>query len=261
MRVLIFNGSPRMKRSNTERILNPFIEGLKETGAEVGHVYLRRLNIQPCNGCLSCWLRTPGQCAINDDINILREKFMETDVFILATPIYLFSSSGYLKMLTERLFFPFTLPEYLLMDDKVYHPIRFPERKWKSLLIANGAFDGEDVFKPLIDMYERMMHNVVDEEGKSAFVSLGNITIGFGELFADTDVKCNYNKFHEVMKMAGRELGLQGSISNETLKLASRPLYFYAGMDRTQAIERNNQLIEEYKRKFKLLDMIKGANS
>ena len=34
MKILAFNGSPRMKRSNTDQILQPFLEGARQAGAE-----------------------------------------------------------------------------------------------------------------------------------------------------------------------------------------------------------------------------------
>lgn len=250
MKILIFNGSPRMKNGNTEKILTHFIKGAREAGAEVEEVYLRQMCLKPCNGCLSCWLRTPGICAINDNIHILREKFLEADVFVLATPIYLFSSTGFMKILMERLFFPLTLPEYLLVEGKVYHPIRFPERKWKCLLITNGAFDGDDVFKPLNDTYDRMIHNVVDDKGSSAFINLGAINIGFGELFADDYIMSKCDPFFDGMKKVGEEMVRHSYICDETLEAVNRPLYQYAGITRQQAIEKNNEMIEEYKAKI-----------
>jgi multimeric flavodoxin WrbA len=41
MKVLAINGSPRGARGNTERILQPFLEGAREAGAETEVVYLK----------------------------------------------------------------------------------------------------------------------------------------------------------------------------------------------------------------------------
>ena len=35
MKVIAFNSSPRMDKGNTALILNPFLEGMREAGAEV----------------------------------------------------------------------------------------------------------------------------------------------------------------------------------------------------------------------------------
>lgn len=249
-----------MKRGNTEIILTPFLEGAREAGAEVEVVYLRRMKIQPCIGCFNCWFRTPGICAIKDDIHILRDKLMESDIIIYATPVYLFSCTGYMKILMERLLFPFTMPEFFLVDNKVYHPARFPDQKWKSLLIANGAFDGEDVFKPLIDMYERMLKNAVNESEESIFPSLGSITIGFAELFADENVRSCCSQFFGIMKNAGQELAGQGFLTKKTLATVNKPVYYYAEMTRQQAILKINTIVEESKNRYILPNYLHTIN-
>ncbi|WP_332882068.1 flavodoxin family protein [Methanosarcina horonobensis] len=47
MKVLAINSSPRMDKGNTALILNPFLEGMKEAGAEVELFYTKKLNINP----------------------------------------------------------------------------------------------------------------------------------------------------------------------------------------------------------------------
>jgi len=88
MKVLAFNGSPRMGKGNTALILNPFLEGMRETGAEVELFYTRKLKIKPCTGELLCWDDKPGQCHISDDMQLLYPKLRKTNILVLATPVY-----------------------------------------------------------------------------------------------------------------------------------------------------------------------------
>jgi multimeric flavodoxin WrbA len=67
MRVLAINGSPHMDNGNTAMILSPFIEGMKEAGADVDLIYTKKLNIGPCNGDMNCWFKNPDQCGRKDD--------------------------------------------------------------------------------------------------------------------------------------------------------------------------------------------------
>ena len=60
MKVLVFNGSPNMDKGNTALILSPFVEGMREEGVEVELQYVKRLKINPCQGEMNCWLKTPG---------------------------------------------------------------------------------------------------------------------------------------------------------------------------------------------------------
>jgi multimeric flavodoxin WrbA len=86
MKVLAINSSPRMDKGNTALILNPFLEGMKEAGAEVELFYTSKLNIHSCTGEFNCWLKTPGKCLHKDDMKMLYPKFAEADVVVFATP-------------------------------------------------------------------------------------------------------------------------------------------------------------------------------
>ena len=53
MNVLILMGSPRLL-GNTAELCKPFMEELKENGAEVRYVTLADKDIRPCKGCYAC---------------------------------------------------------------------------------------------------------------------------------------------------------------------------------------------------------------
>ncbi len=88
MKVLAINSSPMMDKGNTALILDPFLEGMKEAGADVELFYTRKLNINPCLGELDCWLKTPGKCIQDDDMQMLDPIMREADIIVLATPVY-----------------------------------------------------------------------------------------------------------------------------------------------------------------------------
>ena len=80
MKVLAINGSPKMDKGNTALILGPFLEGMEEKGAEVEILYTKKLNIKPCEGEISCWIKTPGECFQKDDMEMVLAKLREADV-------------------------------------------------------------------------------------------------------------------------------------------------------------------------------------
>jgi multimeric flavodoxin WrbA len=87
-RAVVLNGSLRMEKGLTGKILTPFLEGMKQAGAVVDMFYVKRMNILPCEGDLSCWNKNPGRCHIADDMQILYPKLREADILIIATPVY-----------------------------------------------------------------------------------------------------------------------------------------------------------------------------
>ena len=74
MNILLINGSPKGKRSNSLKLANSFIEGLKQKKEENGEqvtvceMDVAALKIGACRGCFSCWQATPGECCIKDDM-------------------------------------------------------------------------------------------------------------------------------------------------------------------------------------------------
>ena len=53
LKVLAINSSPHKGNGNTALVLTPFLEGMKEAGAEIETVYTEDLNIRPCRGDLA----------------------------------------------------------------------------------------------------------------------------------------------------------------------------------------------------------------
>ena len=69
VKVLAINSSPRMNKGTTALILNPFLKGMKEKGAEIEKLYTQKLDIKPCTACFNCWFPTDGECSIRDDMD------------------------------------------------------------------------------------------------------------------------------------------------------------------------------------------------
>jgi len=88
-RVVAVNGSPKMEKGYTELILRPFIEGMREAGAEIDLFYLKRLEIKPCKGEFHCWNTKPGECMIKDDMQTVIAALKRADILVLATPVYI----------------------------------------------------------------------------------------------------------------------------------------------------------------------------
>ncbi|MFW9991442.1 MAG: flavodoxin family protein [Candidatus Odinarchaeota archaeon] len=88
MKVLAINSSLNMNEGYTAVILNPFLEGMEVTGAEIELFFTRKLRIKSCRACYDCWFKTPGRCAVNDDMQWLLPKFKKAEIWVLASPIY-----------------------------------------------------------------------------------------------------------------------------------------------------------------------------
>jgi multimeric flavodoxin WrbA len=133
MKLLVFNGSPRKSKGTTDILLEAFIEGAKESGAEVEKHHIVDLNIGGCRGCFNCWWVTPGKCIQRDDMDTLLPAIAEADIMLLGTPIYGRNVTHYVQRLMERTF-SFSLPEMMVQEGETRHPGRI--RKFPRLVFA-----------------------------------------------------------------------------------------------------------------------------
>lgn len=99
MKVLGICLSPR-KNGNSEILLRQALQGAKELGAKIEFVSIRKMKIEPCNGCLGC--RTAGVCRIKDDMRDVYPKLLEADGIIFSTPVYFWSLPGGGKTFLDR---------------------------------------------------------------------------------------------------------------------------------------------------------------
>ena len=83
MNILLINGSPKGKRSNSLRLANSFIEGFKEgyksknEAISIDEMHVASMNVGACKGCFACWQKTPGVCCINDDMQTVIGKCLK----------------------------------------------------------------------------------------------------------------------------------------------------------------------------------------
>ncbi len=150
MKILAVNGSPRKKKSNTDRLLLPFIEGAKEEGAEVDLLYLQGKKIKPCLGCFNCWLKTPGVCAQKDDMAGVLDLLRNADVLVLATPLYICSMTAQMKVMLDRII-PLILPFIEVRDGRCTHFMRDGSKESSMVLISNCGFHEMRHFDELVD--------------------------------------------------------------------------------------------------------------
>ncbi|MDR3205677.1 MAG: flavodoxin family protein [Candidatus Methanoplasma sp.] len=91
MRVTVFNGSP-LASGNTSALSSVLMAKLVERGAVVEEIMLFQKNLLGCNHCNRC--RTgdlPMRCSIPDDMIHLYNKFLDSDLLIFASPIYMWN--------------------------------------------------------------------------------------------------------------------------------------------------------------------------
>jgi len=154
-KIIAIYGSPRRK-GNTAVLLKKAIEGARDAGADVEEIVLRDLKMSPCleiYGCLQA-----GECAIKDDFQMARDKILNAQGLILASPVFFYSVSSHTKILMER-FQSLWVKKYWV--DKT--PKNEPANHRKGMFISVGATKGKKLFDGLL-LSVRYFFDVLDME-------------------------------------------------------------------------------------------------
>jgi multimeric flavodoxin WrbA len=97
--VLGLFGSPR-KGGNTDILLEEFLRGCSERGADCERIRLCDLRVGGCKGCSGC--EKTGRCVVEDDMRSVYEALERTNRIVLAAPIYFYNVPAQAKAVIDR---------------------------------------------------------------------------------------------------------------------------------------------------------------
>lgn len=142
MRVLGIFGSPR-RGGNTDILLEETLKGAEGEGAEVDRLYVTDYVITPCKECHGC--DETGRCVILDDMEKVYPKLIESDLIVLASPIFFYGVTAWVKALIDRSQ-ALWARKYLVKDPT----FRREGKRRKGFFISVGATKGKKVFEGAI---------------------------------------------------------------------------------------------------------------
>lgn len=220
MKILILNGSPKGKGSNTLCIANAFTDGMQEiANCSIETINVIDKKIAPCRGCFSCWTKTPGKCVIRDDMDAILSKFIAADVVIWSLPLYYFGMPSHIKALMDRLL-PLNLP---FMEERkdggCVHPPRYEEIKTKRhvLISSCGFYSKENNYEALAKQFE-IAFGVSGQKPAT-------LLCPEGELFKIPQLKQRTGEYLSYVRKAGMEYASGGIFSKVTKAKLEEPLF------------------------------------
>jgi multimeric flavodoxin WrbA len=145
MKVLVLDGA------GSEETVKGVVEASRRAGFETETVDLGHSSVRGCQSCFTCWLKSPGECAVKDDAGPILRKWVGSDLIIFVTPAVLGTYSPALKRALERML-PLALPYFRKIEGKVRHPLRYEGRPG-LLVFGMAATDAEN--EHLRDLVER----------------------------------------------------------------------------------------------------------
>jgi len=215
MKVLALNSSPRTGSvSKTELMLNYLVQGMREAGAEVEVVELRKKTIKNCIGCFTCWTKTPGVCIHEDDMSReLYPKWSASDLVVYATPLYHFLMNASMKAFIERTL-PLLEPFLIAREGKTFHPLRGEHPKMVFLSVAGF---------PEMSVFDELSFWVNSVYGKHGTV-VAQIYRPLAEALLVPALESKAREIFEATVHAGREIVASMKVSPETLERITQPL-------------------------------------
>lgn len=219
MKVLALNSSSRTGDvSKTEIILEDLLQGMREAGAEVEVVELRKKKIRYCIGCFTCWTKTPGVCIHKDDMTgEIFPKYRDSDLVVLATPLFHFTVNAIMKTFIERTL-PIALPFFEKQDGATRHPYR--HKAPPVVVLSVAGFPEEGVFDAL-KFYARFLFR--DHLAAEIYRTSS-------EMFLHSTGSRKVSEVREALIQGGRELVRSMKISPETLERIHKPITTFEEM-------------------------------
>ena len=135
MNILILSGSPR-KNGNTDFLVEAFSKGAAEKH-HVEVVSVHDYNVRPCMGCNACFTNAGNVCVQKDDMAVIYSKLAESDMLVIASPVYFYGLSAQLKAVIDR----------------CHNPIRDTFHIRKAALILVGAASLPELFDSILAQY------------------------------------------------------------------------------------------------------------
>ena len=244
MNILVINGSPKGINSNSYRLTTAFLEGMKQElkDIQIRELLINRMDIKPCQGCFSCWNRTPGQCHIQDDMQQVIQDLLWADITIWSFPLYYFTVPGPLKNLIDRQL-PMVLPFMEEKEGQVgngNHPSRYDMNGKRTIVISTcGFYTAKGNYDGVYSLFDHLC-------GRGNYTT---VFCGQGELFRVPELSARTNEYLSYVKQAGQEY-TKGGISRETQELLDQLLLpkktFEACADASWGINKDGTKIEEH---------------
>lgn len=210
MKVLIINGSPKSKNSETLKLTKTFVSGMDAKAKEIDTI---NCDIRPCLGCYKCWKKESRKCCVNDDMHKILRKMKDSDVIIWSTPLFCYSVPSTMKALLDRMT-SLLAPEIIeLSDGSKSHPA-IDAFNAKHVLISGSPLpEADNCFDAIKFQFKHMFGEDIEM-----------ILCSENKLFNITGAQTVANEYLKTIEKAGKEFVEFGHILRETHEKLAEPM-------------------------------------
>jgi NAD(P)H-dependent FMN reductase len=227
MKIVAINGSHRGERGYTQFLIDKVFEGIQHAGAQCETIVLSQHKINRCLGCRVCHTeKSYLKCVYDekDEVSQLFDIMRSADMLVYATPIYIFTMTGLMKIFLDRITSTADSAILSLSDSGLFfHHI---DKKLLSkpfvVLTCQDNFEFETSIN--VVSYFRTFSRFLDAPLAGILIRTSGSLVGHGK---DKEKERQYPKIQQVyaaLVKAGEELVMYGKISANTQKIANQPI-------------------------------------
>jgi len=131
--------------------------------------------IYPCICCFGCWLKTPGQCVINDGYDNMGFLFSRCNHMIIISRCIYGGYSPFVKNVLDRSVCPYQLPYFKNINGETRH-----QKRYKNNIALSVHFYGEitaaekDTAKKLVN---KLLFNKIDVNFYNSFEEIKEVLV------------------------------------------------------------------------------------
>ncbi len=200
MKIIGLVGSPHGPKGSTARLTRLVLEGAESRGAQTETVYLTGKNVLLCKACDTCHKK--GKCPQDDEFEKIKDKILNADGVVIASPNYIFNVSAQMKAFMDRCC-------------GVIHCLSF-EGKYGASVVTSGGGDEKAVadylnyflivtgIKPVGSVWATMGNitgETYPEDIRKAAFDLGEkLVLSWKDKVKDSDVEKRIDNFKERMR-------------------------------------------------------------
>lgn len=173
MKILLVNGNPDFNNHYFDAYVNALEEELMYNGHEIEQLSLKNLAIKSCTGCWACWVKTPGECIVEDDTYQLREKMIHADLVLFGSPMVLRFISALLKKAMDKLI-PLLHPYVELVEGECHHSKRYDHYPLLGYFLQKEEDTDKEDLTIVDSVFRRFALNFKSQVVISAVVEVNN---------------------------------------------------------------------------------------
>lgn len=162
-----------------QKLKNLVCRFLEDKGFQINLIDIGRDDLAFCMGCFGCWVKTPGECIIEDKMKEINKSFINSDAVVYLNPIVFGQFSSNIKSALDR-WIPNILPFFITRPDgSTMHPARYDKYPSQLIIGYGDELNAQDarLFTDITKKHRRNVEAIIYKDDEKITDSLNKIQL------------------------------------------------------------------------------------